>query len=542
MENNLFLKHFNSMELLQQSNYTAEIIRAIGSLWPLLLITVIIILLLIYKKGVSKFLLRFNKISGKTPVVELQLEASNDTKDIPKSNQDNIVTSQAPEVTPSEIVDEIANEEEIISMANVYGSLIKRDILGAQNALNTVNEKESDEDQRYINELLFLKYKYLFPKVDTIEEIKSKVTNAPTKDLKSKAFEYIGDIYLDQKKYDYAIQYYKMSLEEADKQIEIADKAAKLSLTFHLNSQKEKCLPLLYDIKLNMSEPKALSKIYLSIAAHFEKENDNLNRVLALEASTSLDPFDTSTLFSVAYEYGQPNVDMNILSLSHYETYLSIKPNEQSVLNNLAVSYGKLGMLGKGVEYYKKSSQLGNTLASSNLANKYIFNGFYEEANELLNIAKIKTDVHESVWASLKDLADKENKENEKINLVRQSGERFQLFLRRFSEKYFSENNISLLELNGTWMQKNGLLITLVKSNELYYEIKWGGDGYNYKIIAALANVLYVIGEGERSPMGGGIINRLNAFVSCSDDKTSIKILVYDKRDDFGDIYEFQKV
>src|SRR5688572_3757693 len=56
------------------SNKTVEIIKAIGSTWPFLLVVVLIIFLITYHKKIANRLSKFDKISGKIPLGEITLE------------------------------------------------------------------------------------------------------------------------------------------------------------------------------------------------------------------------------------------------------------------------------------------------------------------------------------------------------------------------------------------------------------------------------------------------------------------------------------
>src|SRR6202521_367143 len=55
---------------------------------------------------------------------------------------------------------------------------------------------------------------------------------------------------------------------------------------------------------------------------------------------------------------------------------------KQMTWNNLGVVLDHFGLLGMAVQAYRKSEDMGETLAMSNLAQKFIFAGFVREAQE----------------------------------------------------------------------------------------------------------------------------------------------------------------
>ncbi len=131
------------------------------------------------------------------------------------------------------------------------------------------------------------------------------------------------------------------------------------------------------DSKLKRADMfRMLGKYYL--------ETRNSKRGLQfLEASVNLDP-DGSNRFDCGYQYSE--IGQEELSLYHYKVALKNNSENQDVKNNLGVLFSNapFSMPIKGMEMYEKSYELGNTLAGSNIASKYLEIGLKDKALGIL--------------------------------------------------------------------------------------------------------------------------------------------------------------
>jgi tetratricopeptide (TPR) repeat protein len=106
--------------------------------------------------------------------------------------------------------------------------------------------------------------------------------------------------------------------------------------------------------------------------------------IAAVERLLQLDPTDNDRRFNLAYKYS--NMGMNETALLHYRAI----PNPARTAmawNNLGVERAILKLPVRAVAAYRKSEELGETLAMSNLAEKLMRAGFLPEARKLLDSA-----------------------------------------------------------------------------------------------------------------------------------------------------------
>lgn len=139
----------------------------------------------------------------------------------------------------------------------------------------------------------------------------------------------------------------------------------------------------------------ALLKAETKIA---EISMDDEVMVCAMERLLELDPCDKDMRFALAYKYS--DLGDNDLATLHYSR---IPAQERSAVawNNLGVSLDQLGLHAKSVVAYRKSEELGETLAMSNLANKLIQGGFLTEAQNICDAALALKGYHKNIGSTL---------------------------------------------------------------------------------------------------------------------------------------------
>jgi hypothetical protein len=86
--------------------------------------------------------------------------------------------------------------------------------------------------------------------------------------------------------------------------------------------------------------------------------------------------------FTLGYDYSEAS--LNELSAFHYKTAVQQNPKDSAALNNLGVVYSALEMPISSVRNHVAAAELGNTLASGNLAFKYLDAGMLDDAEEAI--------------------------------------------------------------------------------------------------------------------------------------------------------------
>lgn len=150
----------------------------------------------------------------------------------------------------------------------------------------------------------------------------------------------------------------------------------------------------------------------LSSLKNIAEIQDKSDQYLAYcESILDIAPDDHDLRFSLAYKYS--GLNNSELSLFHY---LMIPGANQSstIWNNIGVAYSRLEIQGKAVEAYRKSEAMGGTLAMSNLAHKFLEEGFLKEAAEICDRAVKTENYDKTVGSAINKIKKTEEEENEK--------------------------------------------------------------------------------------------------------------------------------
>ncbi|NQV58384.1 MAG: hypothetical protein HQ502_01880 [Alphaproteobacteria bacterium] len=137
----------------------------------------------------------------------------------------------------------------------------------------------------------------------------------------------------------------------------------------------------------------------LQVLSDLAKLGDEIEANLAyMERIVELDPSDIDTRFSLAHLYAKCGNDD--LALLHY-LKIPYQQRGSATWNNLGVTFENLSMPAKSVNAYRKAKAKGETLAMSNLANKYISAGLLTEARDECNEAMTFENYHKNIGSSL---------------------------------------------------------------------------------------------------------------------------------------------
>ena len=123
----------------------------------------------------------------------------------------------------------------------------------------------------------------------------------------------------------------------------------------------------------------------LSALANISKMNKDWERFFAYaEGSLNLDASNNELRFDLAYRYAENQ--QNKISLLHYKNLTSAYTHPVG-LNNLGVGYNHFGLLGKSIRSYLESAKHKETLAMANIANAYLEQGFWNDAEATIDKA-----------------------------------------------------------------------------------------------------------------------------------------------------------
>ena len=201
-----------------------------------------------------------------------------------------------------------------------------------------------------------------------------------------------------------------------------------------------------------------------------------------LERFLQLHPDDVKSRFALAHSYSQE--DQNELSLFHY---LKIPYRERGAgtWNNLGVQFDSCELASKSVDAYRKSEELGETLAMSNLAQKLIGAGFLKDADEICNRAIQITDYHKNVGYAIQRIKSIPEEEDQKQKVVLDKATPVSEFYRDYG-RAATQNQI--VEHNGRWRSPDCELEITIKEGKFLaegeYEVKREGLGLAMTLFA----------------------------------------------------------
>jgi hypothetical protein len=139
-----------------------------------------------------------------------------------------------------------------------------------------------------------------------------------------------------------------------------------------------------------------------------EYRKDEEAPIIALERAVELSPDDFDSRFSLAFKHSE--VGNDDVALFHY---LKIPPESRSPVawNNLGVSFDHFKMRVASVDAYRRAEELGETLAMSNLAYKFLAEGFLKEARASFDKGFAIADHHKNIEAGLAALTEVHDQE-----------------------------------------------------------------------------------------------------------------------------------
>lgn len=432
----------------------------------------------------------------------------------------------------------------------LFRAIAKDDTAQEQKIIKTYID--SEEGQKDSNKVSFEALKYYFRGLQGkgvhVEELKSMSSAHPDN---SDISYYLGKAYEEYKDNDKAADQYEKSAECAqspkEKLARFCD-AAVVKCKAGIKDSEDWLLNKVRNLIADVDDGEFRLLTTLKNIAEIENNND---KCLAYsERMIDISPDDKNLRFSLAYKYSE--LKNNELAIFHY-MLIPNKDRSSTTWNNIGVANAEIGINGKAVDAYRESEKMGETLAMSNLAHKFITAGFLKEAEEICgNAVKIENYNKQvgTAITSIKETKDNEDQRQKKILEDNEKRRRFYIDYGQVSIKHPPENHEAIwtgpecelnIEINGrsfiargSYEKKeltSGLAaiyyvapITqgekIVKTN-IRYEGIITGLGIEYK--------LYIKGEARPSLLTGLLSNGYSKEGLMIIDKDMQKIRVYEK-------------
>lgn len=333
---------------------------------------------------------------------------------------------------------------------------------------------ETVEGRQLINKIRWLAYqiywKAFFGKVTgSITALESLAEEHPRNEY---CFYYLAKAYEDFKEYKKAAENYSKSADLSQETnfalLRLKD-AANAWVRADDTKSAEHCLT---KILSNTASKQGLDDIALETKMIIAEKEENKDQSLALlECWLDLHPDDSSKRFEVAYKYSQSKYDS--LALLHY-TNIPYLERKGGAWNNLGVQYNHFSLYSKSIGCYKKAAdEYNETLAMSNIANKFLYSGFIKEAEEMCKKAMTIEDYHKNIVIAITKLRELPEQEDEKEKEILTKTRKLKEFFVSYG-KAMLNNAPSSLDSN--WTSPNCPVSVTLKNGEFIaegsYEVK----------------------------------------------------------------------
>ena len=194
------------------------------------------------------------------------------------------------------------------------------------------------------------------------------------------------------------------------------------------------------------------AKVLASLATVAKISKDAERLFVYGEGCLNLDPSDTELRFDLAYQYGEK--DHKRMSLLHYKKLTDTKESPAG-LNNLGVQYETLKLPAKSIESYSKAATLENTLAMANMAQRYLNEGFADDAEREIKrangLSSDGVEVHGNVGNAKNKLDKILENEGSKEKEILLEAEKEREFRVKYSEAFYSDIDVVKEKLEGIW-------------------------------------------------------------------------------------------
>jgi tetratricopeptide (TPR) repeat protein len=315
----------------------------------------------------------------------------------------------------------------------------------------------------------------------------------------------------------------KYDINVADKRIGLVNAYIQAAWCLVLDGNLNESINELNGLLLNPNLQESRAEIFEAMARISKEKGPVEDFLIFAEASLDIDPVNTQLRFELAYAYSNNNNEK--LALLHYKK-LTDTTKHISGLNNIGVSYGRLEIKGKSIKSYFNAAEEKETLAMSNLANRYIDAGFIDQAQELINEAydlhKDGFEVDSRVGEAqkrIKTMAEEENKKEEEILLEAKKESQYRV---KCSNALCSDKKLSKTQVEDTWQTSWG-------SMQLKYNEENNSFEVEHKRKAEITSY-YSHGEkfykDEVIKIKGTIRNLSGRYtIEVSDEKTATSLL-----------------
>lgn len=297
-------------------------------------------------------------------------------------------------------------------------------------------------------------------KADALQNLRDLASEYKTEHL---PLDFLADCLRDLREYDEAVKCYlgAASLAPTGARSSLEISAAEALQEAKKPNESKKILLKLLDADY-AKEPKTQFKVLRHLYSLSKQSDDKFASFAIAEMALHRLPEEMSFRFSLAWDYGE--ADQDHMSLYHYKIICDQDEKNAGALNNLGIALANNDLSALAVQRYKQSYKLGETLAASNLARKYLDAGLSDEAITLLKEAQTKENCVPDVSRTLAAVYEKTQQNSQEQENVIAQAEQHRDFLLPFATGFLSP---IATNLPGRWSFPSGELELQLNWSEL---------------------------------------------------------------------------
>jgi hypothetical protein len=177
-------------------------------------------------------------------------------------------------------------------------------------------------------------------------------------------------------------------------------------------------------------------RMLVALADIYDFHDDKRIRAALLAQAARLSPADVKVCFDASYSLAESS--MTHLALMQYAALLKLEPKNSAALNNIGLLCSELDMSARAAEYLHRAHEGSDSLATANLAQRYLTAGFLDQAEKLLLVARKQENAHEDLGGVQSRLSNRRKSEEEAWRAAIKTAVRESLFLSDFAAAFLA--------------------------------------------------------------------------------------------------------
>ena len=432
------------------------------------------------------------------------------------STQEIIENSEETKEKPEEEDKREERTEEVDKLLDkVFEELEQKNYTEAQRIFDKEAEAKIDANDRSFYRAVVLRLSDRLGDKDAFDKLVklSEIERIDPRVIKQLAYRYkeMGEYEKAKDKFIIAKEKYDINDEEQKKRA--IDCYVQAGWCLAHDNKHGDAIRILRKILLDNNFKDHMGRILHTMAEISKNKNDIEEFFIYAEAALEADSNNKDLRFGLAYKYNEK--DNNNLAFLHYKKLTRTQINYPHGQNNLGVTYGQLGFSGKSVERFFRAAEYKETLAMSNIANKYLNEGFTEDAQKMIDKAhslaseEVKLDYR--VGESQKRLNDLLKEENEKEKDILQKAEEERKYRVKHAMAFCSDKCVKKSEIEGTWETPwgNGQLTFNEESNSFEIDISFKEADPFASLASALSG-----GQGKQEEVYKNVHHNIKGHVN----------------------------